>query len=232
MAFIREYMDAGDPFSLRVPKKFRKLKVGRAIGRGVRGIAHLAGAVPGLGIADRLVGLLTSRGVPADAATEFARSYGFDMGDAPAPSQKRKGAGAGPKAKAAKKRAKRAGRAHATGGAHTTSARGGLTGREVGGIIARNAAGAAATIGGSIARHGTDLGGILADALRGGGGGGGGRGGFGGHRRSMNPANVKALRRSLRRVEGFQKLQKRIAKAFPVMRPHHAAAPVHHRRKK
>lgn len=36
------------------------------------------------------------------------------------------------------------------------------------------------------------------------------KGEFGGHHRHQNPANVKALNRSLRRVEGFEKLVKRV----------------------
>jgi hypothetical protein len=42
-----------------------------------------------------------------------------------------------------------------------------------------------------------------------------GAGAAGGHRRRQNPANVKALRRSLRRVEGFQKLVKSVERAYP-----------------
>lgn len=43
----------------------------------------------------------------------------------------------------------------------------------------------------------------------------------------MNPANVKALRRSLRRVEGFEKLVKRIEKQYPRLKRAvgHAPAP-------
>jgi hypothetical protein len=50
------------------------------------------------------------------------------------------------------------------------------------------------------------------------------------HRRSMNVANVKALRRGLRRVEGFEKLVKRIEKAYPrLKRAHpHAEHRTHH----
>lgn len=44
----------------------------------------------------------------------------------------------------------------------------------------------------------------------------GATGGFGGKRRSINPTNVKALRRGLRRVEGFRKLVKRVDKLLPV----------------
>jgi len=45
-------------------------------------------------------------------------------------------------------------------------------------------------------------------------GGGGGFGG-GGKRRSINPTNVKALRRSIRRFEGFKNLVKRVDKMLP-----------------
>lgn len=40
-------------------------------------------------------------------------------------------------------------------------------------------------------------------------------------RRSMNPTNVRALRRSIRRVEGFQNVVKRVYKMFPAMKPQH-----------
>jgi len=56
--------------------------------------------------------------------------------------------------------------------------------------------------------------------------------GEGGHRRRVNPANVKALRRSLRRVEQFGHLVARVNK----MLPHAHKYPVHpvlkHKRKK
>jgi len=37
-------------------------------------------------------------------------------------------------------------------------------------------------------------------------------------RRAVNPANVKALRRSVRRVESFQHLVKTVERAFPPLR--------------
>lgn len=48
---------------------------------------------------------------------------------------------------------------------------------------------------------------------------------MGGHRRHINPANVKALRRGIRRLEGFEKLVKSVRKAAGglrgvVMQPH------------
>lgn len=48
--------------------------------------------------------------------------------------------------------------------------------------------------------------------------------GLGGRRhRKVNPANVKALRRGIRRLEGFQKLVKSVEKAYPRLRSSHAS---------
>jgi hypothetical protein len=52
--------------------------------------------------------------------------------------------------------------------------------------------------------------------------------GGGGKRRSMNMANIKALKRGLRRVEGFEKIVKRVYKAYPRMQRAHAHQAPHH----
>lgn len=267
MAFIREYAEAGDPFSLRRPKWLRKIKpfkaVGKAakfIGKGAlsvaRAAAPVASFIPGVGsIASRLFAIADQYGVPRDVATDFARSYGVDIGDpddwaddlvedtedayelgwmgdpAPKPARKRKTAGAGPKVKAAKKRAKRKER----------GARGNGLASKIGKSIAAGAKGTAAALPGLLEAMKSSgiLGGMGHMATKGGGaadaeaaaleemaialGGkakaGGARGmRFGGRRRTMNPANTRALRRSIRRVEGFQKLVKRVYKQFPALR--------------
>lgn len=220
MAFIREYMaQSGDPFSLRVPRKLRKLKVGRALGR----VAKIGlGFIPGLGpVASSLLGGLMAKypQVPPDLWEGFARSYGLDMGDpgAPAPHpSRRKAATSGPKAKAAMKAEKRgasATRAHTKPASKGHPPQGSTTGR-------RSIAGAIGA--GTDALRELNAFGVKAGDLEkiiGGGkaifgpgsaGGPQGTAGMFGHRRRINPGNVKALNRSLRRVEGFEKLVKRV----------------------
>jgi hypothetical protein len=269
MAFIREYAQAGDPFSLRRPKWLRKIKPGRLVGKVAKGIgrgvvkvarvaAPVASFIPGVGgIAGKLLGIAAAHGVSPDVAVEFARSYGIDMGDpddydtgelggglsayansdeyeldymgdpAPKPAKKRKTAGAGPKAKAEKKRAKRRERAHRKG-----DSLGSKIGKSIG-VGARATAAAlpglleAFKSGGPTGAMAHMAGGVPADAEAAAmadmaaalGKGGGTRGArFGGKRRTMNPANVKALRRGIRRIEGFQHLVKRVHKMFPALR--------------
>lgn len=241
MGFIREYAaQSGDPFSLRVPKRLRKMKLGRAIGGFLKkAVPIAAGFIPGLGgVAANLISrvrrqipapiyntLLDQGYDPEEIATSFARSYGLDMGDpgAPRPAKKRKSAGAGPKAKAEKKRAKRSERA-ARGPAHGTSARGGkkpIDWSAIGGGL-HDVIGGAADAGllpGMAKDYGKNPFGMM----------GGGRRS---HRRT-NPANVKALRRSIRRLEGFEKLVKSVQKAYPRIRhaTTHHAAPFHKRKR-
>lgn len=204
MAFIREYAElSGDPFSFRIPKRLRKLKVGRALA-GVAG--HL---IPGVG-----------------AAVDFARGYGLMAGD-----PKRKSAAKGPKAKAQAKavhRAKKASGQHVSGHAKRRG-KGGLTGGAVldiikqhGGEAIRGATelGKAVLTRGPISAAGGMIGGefdpppgVVPIALP------GGRVAHmrvaGGHRRTINAANVKALRRAGRRFEAFAKLVKTAAKHTP-----------------
>lgn len=234
MAFIREYSSvAGDPFSLRVPKRFRKMKIGRALGKVARSVLPVAaGFIPGVGgfargalekvlnrIPRPVIQSLEMAGYePQEIATSFARSYGLEMGDpAPRPAQKRKRAGSGPKAKAAKKAEKRSERAGRPAkakksGAHGPKGAGGKEPIDWGSILGDTAGAMRGAIDKLPGRGGGALGGIIPGDLFGAGGRGRGR-------RTMNPANVKALRRSLRRVEGFHKLVKRVEKQYPRMRP-------------
>ncbi|HKW42520.1 MAG TPA: hypothetical protein VJN39_14825 [Gemmatimonadales bacterium] len=224
MAFIREYGAAGDPFSLRIPKKLRKLKVGRALGS----VARLgASFIPGVGgmvaqalappepepvpvepppqpmLPDWLLELLQAH------APTFARAYGYDMGDpgAPRPQKKRKAAGAGPKAKAAKKANVRTQRAQRAVAKAAPAAKG-KRGKKGGGVaIDPDLAGGLMEFAQGQLQGQQEGGGLFgALGLRGKKGGAA----FGGHRRTMNVANVKALRRSMRRVEGFEKLARRV----------------------
>jgi hypothetical protein len=50
--------------------------------------------------------------------------------------------------------------------------------------------------------------------------------------RSMNPGNTRALRRSLRRVEAFERIVKRMERAYPRLKRAHGVhhAPVHHKK--
>ncbi|HEV8266062.1 MAG TPA: hypothetical protein VGQ06_14025, partial [Gemmatimonadales bacterium] len=150
------------------------------------------------------------------------------MGDpAPKPARKRKGAASGPRAKAEKKRAKRRERSQRKGDSLGTK-----IGKSIGvGAKATAAAlpglleafksggptGAMAHMAGGVPTNAEDA--ALAEMAAALGGRKGARG-FGGKRRTMNPANVKALRRGIRRIEGFQHLVKRVNKMFPAMRGH------------
>jgi len=272
MAFIREYSQAGDPFSLRRPKWLRKIKPGKMLVRGVKAAAGLVkriapaalSFVPGVGgLASRLFSITDRYGVPRGLATEFARSYGLDMGDpedfdtdevgrgisgymgdddeleldymgdpAPKPAKKRKHAGSGPRAKAENKRAKRRERAGRRGdGIGTKIGKSIGTGaRAVGaalpGLFEALKSGGPPAAGLYMARTGAggnedaalaEMAALLGGkAPRAGKAGAGFR--FGGKRRTMNPTNVRALKRSIRRVEGFQSLVKRITKTFPALR--------------
>lgn len=263
MAFIREYQMAsyaGDPFSLRMPKRLRRmLKPPKAL-RGAFGalggvlgaaVPLLAGPAAGvLGGAfggkltrflkgssrgSRIVKALVSRGAPLEQSLGFARSYGllpaaveeelgfspeeytpadegdlmftrsgsplYMMGDPGIFSRgpKRKRAAAGPKTKAAAKRDARGGKKR-----KGTSARGGLP--------------PDTPAAGKIFDALTGLGGKGGEFLAGLGLGKGGKGLLGGKRRGMNPTNVKALRHSLRRLEGFERVVKRMEKHYPRLR--------------
>jgi hypothetical protein len=222
MAFIREYglaSDMGDPFSFRIPKRVRKMRLGRSL----KGLARLAlpaaaAFVPG-----------------GPAALGFARAFGLDVGD---PSSRRKSAGAGPKAKAAKKAKKRG---------HPLKAKKPSHGKGKG--VDWNKIAESATsllpVGADLAKtameqfgvtHGDDEEAALQAQLGGIAGTAGGLHpsvrhalGMGHRRRSMNPANVKALRRSIRRLEGFERVVKSVYRAFPRLKPHTQSARGGHR---
>lgn len=240
MAFIRQYQArdamAGDPFRFRIPKKLRKLKVGKALGK----VARVAsGFIPGLGgiaaqmlAPEQAAAVAEAAQIPAPDAEDaqsalldqyraFARSYGYDFGGDPGRGKttKRKAASAGPKVKAAAKADKRAAKASgAAPKAHGSSARGP---KESG--LAHAAKGV-----GSVVLGGLKDVPFLGGAIGGAQGFNWKQAGGGGGRRSMNPANVHALRRSLRRVEGFEKLVKRIEKQYPrLKRATHPASRAH-----
>jgi hypothetical protein len=200
MAFIREYAaNSGDPFKLRLPRAIRKFQPGKALARVGARLVPVAGLIPGVGallspFLQRVTAAAQRVGISPDEVLDFARSYGLDVGDpgAPKPANKRRGAGAGTKAKAAKKENARVKR-EITSGPRPTLA--GMP--SAGGKAAKlldlfsQAAGGASTIAGLIPK-------------------GSKAGAFGGRHRRLNPANVKALNRSLRRVEGFEKLAHRV----------------------
>jgi hypothetical protein len=251
VAFIRAYgaRDMGDPFSLRIPKKLKRLKVGRALGAvaragvgfipGVGGI--LSGIIPGASQASPVpeAAALPAAGLEWDEenpgrgykwmsppqghpAWSFARSNGWDMGDPKV--VKRKQAAAGPKAKAARKANNRLAKAAGGGRGRLkgTSARGGR-GSSFGAALGKFGAGAMEAF-----QHTADVarggpGAIMGQAFnfdmpgKGSGAGIMGRP-RGAGRRSMNVANVHALKRGLRRIEGFEKLVKRVEKMYPRMK--------------
>jgi hypothetical protein len=218
------------------------------------GIAmKVAGAVARRsGIAQRLLGIAHKHGLTADHAMQFARAYGIDMGDpedyedfgggmsrymnddagdymgdpggkAPKPAKKRKTAGAGPKHKAEKKREKRKERAARKGGPKFDLAKlgeaaaGGIP--FVGGLLSEGITqlkgGAAGTEDAAFAEMAQALGGKKGKRLP----------GMGGPHRRVNVTNVKALRRGLRRVEGFAKLAQKVQKdASKILRHVHRDA--------
>ncbi len=259
MAFMREYAAqssmnralaayGGDPFSLRVPKKWKKWQPGKTLKKILPVVGAVSSLVPGIGgVVGRTLGKVTkpmagvakalspllplaegTLGTTAalfgpeigaqlgmlfaqaeemgvapekiEAARGFARSYGIEAGDpgtTTARTSKRKGAASGTKAKAKAKAAKRTVTAKQleTGKpalAGMPSAKGIASAIGTG---AELVAGISSMLGlsGSAAKKGA------AAPLFGGGG-----------RRHMNMANVHALRRSLRRIEGFERLVKRV----------------------
>jgi hypothetical protein len=149
----------------------------------------------------------------------FMRAYGMGMmGDPrPKPAPKRKSAAAGPRAKAGRKRVVRAKRAARGGSTGNTSARGGLDFGAIAGKLAGGipfVGGAAEELTGQLMHKGKSA------------------GAAGGHRRRVNPANVRALKRSLRRVEGFGHLVKRVNALLPRAHKFQVHPVMKHKRRK
>lgn len=238
MGFIREYAAlSGDPFSFRMPKKLRKkLKLPKAIrkfqpGRALKSIASIAAPmIPGVGSA---LGFARAYGMAPEemqqpVAVEPEEVYAvpepeyqedplqrllelLGIGDPGGKVARRKTAAAGPRTKAKAKATKRAKRAAgvtpiAGGGKLTKPSQRGSKPGGVDWSQAREAMGRELVKGNVV--------GAIASRL-GLGQGRGGALGLGGKRRSMNPTNVRALRRSIRRLEGFQKVVKRVEKMLP-----------------
>jgi hypothetical protein len=154
-------------------------------GHALKGLAHHAlGMVPG----GTLVG-------------QFARAYGLEAGDPGKPS-KRKSAGSGPKHKAKAKAQHRAKGGHAGPGIG-----------EITRIAGRNIAESLPELisAGSKLAH-ADFSGLAGQTMAAGPGVHPLLAHLGGHRRRMNPANVHALRRSIRRLKGFHTLEKQVHK--------------------
>lgn len=238
MAFLRAHMtgrtfdEAGDPFRFRIPKRLRKLKVGRALGK----LARIgAGFVPGLGQVLPMLDQAVPDGQPVydpimaapepvvsypPEVVEFARGYGVELGD-PMPKPGRRGAPVRPTARTrrqphavARPGAKHPVTQHASQ-SHGSSARGKVPAKgghtfapsinidpRIAGTLKDHLAGAISQL------RGGNLAGAAGQALLGTGARIGG--GFGGGHRKMNPANVKAIRRATRRLDGFEKLVKRV----------------------
>jgi hypothetical protein len=151
-----------------------------------------------------------------DHTNDYARSFGMYQGDpATGRGKTRRGTITRGNTKAM--------RTHSTKG--TTSSRPHKPG---GGALA--AAGKDRLAGVLDQLRGGNLGGVLGTALLGTGKKLAGLGG-GKRRRSMNFTNVRALKRGLRRVEGFEKLVHRVQKAYPRLKhaTHAGSAPrTHH----
>ena len=163
----------------------------------------------------------------------FTRMYGYSpwAGDPkPAGGSRRKAAASGPKAKAEKKQDVRNARAQrAPRPNNTPKGRGPSTKKRQGPDIGKMAGQAAGWVGqnaGTLwsaaqavrnpltaAKHwDPDMFAAAAAGLR----PGASRGAGGGGHRGMNVANVKALKRGIRRLEGFKKLVKRVDKLLPM----------------
>jgi len=159
----------------------------------------------------------------------FMRMYGMQGDPGPRPAPRRKSAAAGPRAKAGRKRMVRAQRA-ARGGNIGASKAPGKKSRGKGfdfGTLARGGLDVAQSFvpGGNIA---SALG-LKASNLV---GGGKAERGEGKQRRSTNPANVRALRRSLRRVERFGALVKRVNAMLPRSHKYQVHPVLKHRKRK
>ena len=145
-----------------------------------------------------------------DHTFDYARSYGMYQGD-PRSTRTRRGT--------ITRGSTRAARAHSVRG--TTSARPHKPGLPS--AVADRLAGAVAGL------RGGNIQAAIGQALLGTGKKAGKEEGK--HRRSMNMANVKALRRGIRRIEGFEKIVHRIQRAYPRLAraAQHRGFQVHHR---
>jgi hypothetical protein len=141
----------------------------------------------------------------------FMRMYGMQSGDPGRLSPRRKQAAAGPRVKAGRKRVVRQKRAARGGGGGFDFGSLGMAalGALPGGGIAQNVAGQL------LGKHGA-----AADA-----------GGAKRHR-GMNPANVRALRRSLRRVERFGHLVARVNRMLPRAHKYQVHPVLKHKRRR
>jgi len=155
----------------------------------------------------------------------FMRMYGYSGDPGPRPAPRRKSAAAGPRAKASRKRVVRAQRAtRGKQGAPKGPGKkksGGLNlaalGKDrIGGVLDQLRSGnLAAAAGQAVLGTGRKIGGAA-----------------GGGHRTRNPANVKALRRALSRVEGFGRLVKRVNRMLPSSHKFNVHPVMKHKRRK
>jgi len=232
VAFIREDMQQGDPFRFRRPK----LKRFKGLGK-FRGLVRF---VPGVGpVLDSAMNVM---GDPDD--DDFSRGYGFDQGDpgkgkpskrsrsvkSRKPEGRGKGKGRGPKTRDTRSFSEQHPNMTKLGGALAGGIPflGGMaqTGLE---MLAQQHGPDVAEAVASGALDPAALGGMSLGAPGGFGmtkrGGRGTRMPHMAHRhvdawtvkgtRTMNVANVRALKHGIRRLDGFQKLVSRVEKAFP-----------------
>lgn len=237
----------GDPFLRGFGRRLKRIGRGAfRAGRGAfklarRGVS-LAGRIPiplpgPIGLAQRAAAMLEA-GDEYNELDGFSRTYGDEWGDPGRRTPKRKQAGAGPKTKAARKREVRKERRRGPGRVERGLRR---TGEFLGGIgsqLLPGALGAAAQLlpGGSREAAQDDLERLAAGLPPMGPGPAGGGPPMRGarvhqarytkdgrltyrKRPSMQATNTRALRRSLRRIEGFQQVVKRVYKAMPALRP-------------
>jgi hypothetical protein len=157
----------------------------------------------------------------------FMREYGMAGDPGPRPAPRRKSAAAGPRAKAARKRFVRGQRAtRAQHGAPKGPGKKKVFGGRPPTSLSQKAQAALAKLKGFDVRDPMSMFAAVSgstDANKKGGGG---------HRRSRNPANVKALRHALGRVEGFGRLVKRVNKMLPRVAQYHVHPVLKHKRKR
>lgn len=154
----------------------------------------------------------------------FMREYGMQGDPGPRPAPRRKTAAAGPRAKAARKRVvrgQRAARGHQ--GAPKGPGKKKAGGLNLGALAGDRAKAILDQL------RGGNIGGAIGSGILGSGkaihAGGGGR-------RTKNPANVKALRRALSRVEMFGRLVKRVNHMLPTSHRFAVHPVLKHKRKR
>lgn len=240
MAFMREYIEAGDPFRFRKPRFLKRLNLAR-----FKGIGRFAQFIPGP--VGSIAGALGDDEYDPtdDDDTGYSRGYGYLAGD---PGKGGHKASTRHASEGRPKSGQKKGKKHKGRSSANPKKKGGGLGAALGsldyGKLGQAALGAIPVVGGVAQELAGQLGAsaavpsdaVLPVPLSDGsmamiphpGRGKKTREPHMAHRkvdawmvkgtRSMNPTNPHALRRSLRRLEGFEHMVKRFYKAFPRLR--------------